>query len=82
MTPATLRNYTAKDLAKMAKEQGVSGWHSMRKEQLIRALTQRPSSKRGGGKRTVKTATNGRAATNGRSKTNGRATAETRSHTI
>lgn len=35
----SLKSYTAKDLAQMAKREGVSGWHSMRKEQLIQALT-------------------------------------------
>jgi hypothetical protein len=38
MTPATLRNYTRKDLAQMAKAHGVPGWHAMRKDQLVRAL--------------------------------------------
>ena len=38
MTAATLRSYTAKDLAQMARQGGVTGWHSMRKEELIRAL--------------------------------------------
>ena len=38
MTAATLRSFTAKDLTKMARERGVAGWHSMRKEELIRAL--------------------------------------------
>jgi hypothetical protein len=38
MTATTLRSYTAKDLAQMAREGGVEGWHSMRKEELIRAL--------------------------------------------
>lgn len=38
MTAATLRSLTAKDLAQMARERGVAGWHSMRKEELIRAL--------------------------------------------
>lgn len=38
MTAATLNTYSLKDLAKMAKTRGVSGWHSMRKEQLVRAL--------------------------------------------
>lgn len=38
MTAATLRSYTAKDLAQMARERGVTGWHGMRKEELIRAL--------------------------------------------
>lgn len=35
----SLKSYTAKDLAQMAKREGVAGWHSMRKEQLIKALT-------------------------------------------
>jgi uncharacterized protein len=38
MTATTLRSYTAKDLAQMARERGVEGWHSMRKEELVRAL--------------------------------------------
>jgi hypothetical protein len=38
MTAATLRSLTAKDLAQMARERGVSGWHSMKKEELVGAL--------------------------------------------
>ncbi len=38
ITAASLRSYTSKDLAQMAKKKGVSGWHSMRKEQLVRAI--------------------------------------------
>src|SRR5437867_1509542 len=38
MTAETLNSYSAKDLAEMAKNRGVAGWHSMRKEQLIKAL--------------------------------------------
>ena len=38
MTAATLRTHTAKDLARIARKEGISGWHSMRKEELIRAL--------------------------------------------
>ena len=38
MTAATLRSETAKDLAQMARKQGITGWHAMRKEELIRAL--------------------------------------------
>jgi hypothetical protein len=51
MTATTLRSYTAKDLAQMARENGVAGWHSMRKEELIRALVrlaQRRAAKNGG----------------------------------
>ncbi len=38
MTAATLRSRTAKDLAQMARQNGVAGWHSMKKEELIQAL--------------------------------------------
>ncbi|HEY2840807.1 MAG TPA: DUF4912 domain-containing protein [Pirellulales bacterium] len=37
-TPNPLNNRSAKDLAEMAKKRGVRGWHSMRKDQLIKAL--------------------------------------------
>ena len=40
MTATTLRSYTAKDLAQMARQQGVAGWHGMRKDELISALVQ------------------------------------------
>jgi uncharacterized protein len=35
---ATLSNRSCKDLAEMAKKRGVRGWHSMRKDQLIKVL--------------------------------------------
>ena len=38
ITATSLREHTVKDLGQMAKDKGVSGWHSMRKDQLIRAL--------------------------------------------
>jgi len=38
MTASKLRNYTCKDLAQMAKSEGVAGWHSMRKDELVQAL--------------------------------------------
>lgn len=38
MTPASLSTYSHKDLAQMAKRGGVRGWHSMRKDQLVKAL--------------------------------------------
>jgi hypothetical protein len=38
MTVDTLKDCNKKVLARMAKEQGITGWHAMRKDQLIRAL--------------------------------------------
>ena len=38
LTAEKLRAHTSKDLAKMAKEKGVQGWHGMRKEELVKAL--------------------------------------------
>jgi uncharacterized protein len=42
MTVDSLKDCNKKVLARMAKDQGIVGWHAMRKDQLIRALT--PSS--------------------------------------
>jgi hypothetical protein len=38
MTASSLSEQKSKDLAQLAKKKGILGWHSMRKEQLIRAL--------------------------------------------
>lgn len=38
ITAASLKTQTSKDLAQLAKKKGVTGWHSMKKEQLIKAL--------------------------------------------
>ena len=38
MTPDNLAAYKHKDLAQMAKNSGITGWHSMRKAQLVTAL--------------------------------------------
>ena len=45
ITATTLRAYTFKDLAQMAKKRGVRGWHSMRKDQLVDALVQQARTK-------------------------------------
>lgn len=37
-TAASLREFRSKELAQMAKEKGVPGWHGMRKEELVKAL--------------------------------------------
>ena len=44
ITAAKLKSHTVKDLAAMAKEKSVPGWHSMRKDELIQALARRARS--------------------------------------
>jgi len=44
MTVDSLKDCNKKVLARMAKDQGIVGWHAMRKDQLIRALTPPPAS--------------------------------------
>ncbi len=44
MTTASLKDKPVRDLARMAKQHGVPGWHAMRKDQLIRALVRRAKS--------------------------------------
>ena len=43
MTVESLKDCNKKNLAQLAKERGIVGWHAMRKDQLIRALTAAPS---------------------------------------
>jgi uncharacterized protein len=38
ITTASLKTQSWKDLAEMAKNKGLSGWHSMRKDELVKAL--------------------------------------------
>ena len=44
MTAASLKEKRVRDLARMAKQSGVRGWHAMRKDQLIDALVRRATS--------------------------------------
>jgi hypothetical protein len=44
MTTASLKEKRVRDLARMAKQSGVRGWHAMRKDQLIDALVRRATS--------------------------------------
>ena len=46
MTVETLKDCNKKILARMAKEQSIIGWHAMRKDQLIKALTPVPAGTR------------------------------------
>jgi len=53
MTVDTFKDCNKKSLAQMAKDQGIVGWHAMRKDQLIRALTvPRATPKKGSAKAT------------------------------
>ena len=45
MTTASLKEKPVRDLARLAKQHGVSGWHSMRKDQLIKALVRKAKSR-------------------------------------
>lgn len=49
MTAAELRSRTVKDLAAMAKQKKVPGWHAMRKDELITALLHEVSGNGGQG---------------------------------
>ena len=44
MTAASLKEKRVRDLARMAKQSGVRGWHAMRKDELINALVWRATS--------------------------------------
>ena len=45
MTTASLKEKPVRDLARLAKQHGVAGWHAMRKDQLIRALVRKARSR-------------------------------------
>jgi uncharacterized protein len=44
ITAAKLRSHTVKDLAASAKKKGIPGWHSMRKDELVKALVNKARS--------------------------------------
>src|SRR5215831_18639636 len=50
MTGESLKDCNKKHLAQMAKDQGIVGWHAMRKDQLIRALAVAPAAAKKGAK--------------------------------
>jgi hypothetical protein len=45
MTTASLKEKPVRDLARLAKQHGVAGWHAMRKDQLIKALVRKARSR-------------------------------------
>lgn len=46
MTATSLQNHTLKDLGQIARNEGVTGWRSMKKDELIRALVSHARRKR------------------------------------
>jgi uncharacterized protein len=70
ITPVDLNKRTRKDLEQMAKRHGISGWHEMRKEQLVRALKRR-AAKVNTANQTRASSTNGAKASNGSKTSNG-----------
>lgn len=53
MTVESLKDCNKKALAQMAKDQGITGWHAMRKDQLIRALSLASTAPRKGAARSA-----------------------------
>jgi hypothetical protein len=68
ITAASLKEYTLRDLAQMAKRKGVQGWHSMRKDDLVRALVKAARTKSSTSNGKKRAASNGKksAASNGK----------------
>jgi uncharacterized protein len=61
MTAEALNECNKRDLAQLAKEKGITGWHAMRKDQLIRALsTSRSAPAKGRKKKVLQAAATGR----------------------
>ncbi len=86
MTVEELKSQTRKDLAGMAKTRGVAGWHAMRKDELVKALSKlvRKDRRSNNGRRASRSRTNGQSPSvrNGTSKrsSNGKAKADKQVH--
>lgn len=63
MTVESLKDCSKKALARLAKEQGIVGWHAMRKDQLIHALVSPPMKPRSKSRAVAGKSTKARAAT-------------------
>src|SRR3954453_22653407 len=68
MTASSLRNQSCKELSQMARAMGLAGWHSMRKDELVRALVNHARRKPKGSANGAPTAvmSNGDARANGK----------------
>jgi hypothetical protein len=83
MTVDALKDCNKKYLAQLAKDQGITGWHAMRKDQLIRALSAPRGSAaktKAGSKSSAAARKNGSAAGSSSSQGNGHAANLATSH--
>lgn len=62
ITPVNLNDRPRKDLERMAKQQGISGWREMRKDQLVRALKRKAAKARALGAGSSKSSNGSRTA--------------------
>jgi len=49
MYSTDFQDHTKKELARLARDQSIPGWHAMRKDQLIRALAEQKNKKKQSG---------------------------------
>jgi hypothetical protein len=66
MTVESLKDCNKKVLARLARDRKISGWHSMRKDQLIRALAPPAGSRKSPPKPELRVTARGRPESNGR----------------
>lgn len=77
ITAANLKDRTRQDLAQMARKLDISGWHSMRKDELVRALLRKSRAQATRARSSANPpATNGHAKPKAKASTNGTATAK------
>ena len=67
ITAADLKTQTVKELGELAKQMGVSGWHSMRKDQLVTALVRSAKQQRAPRARAAASSRTGSRGTTSRS---------------
>ena len=82
ITAADLRTQTVKELGELAKQMGVSGWHSMRKDQLVTALVRSAKQQSAPAARASAPPRTGRGTTTRSAKTKGRSTSMSRSSSL
>jgi hypothetical protein len=86
MTADALNDCSKRHLAQLAKEKGINGWHAMRKDQLIKALSSARSSARSSKKKKItplsSVARRKKAASTAANRSNGTVAAATPTQTL